>query len=303
MLNPLNKIRHGFGYIHRNIIYPRILNFKYRDVLKNNLELKNIHSNKRCFIFGNGPSVKNLDLNKFRNEYIFVVNEFDRHPQFKNLEHVYHIIADPYYFVNDKNTYFWERIKNKSDTANKNTSFIFHIAGKNLIKKENLFTKNKVYYLSTQGIMSEHFDFNIELNKTVPWPKNSLLSCLMASVYMGFREIYLLGCDHDFLATRIGLDQGKPKTFDHFYENEELKQISTMEPGKAKEKLAIRYKWDENMGGSYEQLMVQILQLFKNYRLFYNKAMELHPDIKIFNATPGSYLDVFPGIEIKEVIK
>jgi len=299
-----NFIKNKISYIYRNILYPRFLTRKYKDILNKNLAIKNTHLGQRCFILGSGPSIKDINLNELKEEHVFVVNEFNKHPQFKNLQHVYHLIPDAFYFKEDRGSYYWERIKNKSDTASANTIFFFHLKGKKLVEKENLFTKNKIYYLNTQGIISKHFDFNIDLDKTLPWPKNSLLTCLMAAVYLGFREIYLLGCEHNYLATRIGLEQGKTKTFDHFYVNAELENISKMKKLDAKEILIKRYGWDEEyIDSSYENFMEHILQLFKNYRLFYKKVKKEHPDIKIFNATPNSFLDVFPFISYDEIQK
>ena len=37
-------------------------------------ELRDIHRGKRCFIIGNGPSLKNTDLSKLREEYTFGMN-------------------------------------------------------------------------------------------------------------------------------------------------------------------------------------------------------------------------------------
>jgi hypothetical protein len=38
--------------------------------------LKDIHSGERCFIIGNGPSLKNTDLTKLQNEFTFGMNRF-----------------------------------------------------------------------------------------------------------------------------------------------------------------------------------------------------------------------------------
>ena len=298
------QLKRSPSYLYRNVILPRLLTRQYKNILQKNLAVKNIYAGQRCFILGSGPSIKDLDLNEFRNEHVLVVNEFDRHPQFKNLRRVCHAIPDTYYFTEDKNTYYWERLKNKSDNAGADTIFFFHLISKELIEKEGLFPKNKVYYISTQGIISEHFDFNIDLDKTLPWPKNSLLSCLMIAVYMGFREIYLLGCEHSFLAARIGPEHGQSKTFDHFYVNPELEQISKMNKEEAEKKMRERYRWSsEDVNSSYENTMQHILQLFKNYRLFYKKVRQAYPGIKIFNATPHSLLDVFPFIKYEEIAK
>ena len=40
-----------------------------RDSIKNLKQLKNIHVGERCFIIGNGPSLKKTDLSKLKDEY------------------------------------------------------------------------------------------------------------------------------------------------------------------------------------------------------------------------------------------
>lgn len=304
MIKLFNAIKYRFSYVYRNLIYPRLLTRKYQDILAKNLEIKNKYLGQRCFILGSGPSIKDLDLDQLKNERVFVVNEFDRHPQFKNLRHVYHVLADACYFIDDKNTYFWERLKHKSDITNSAVTYFFHVKGKVLVEKEKLFSKNKIHYLSSHGIISDHFDFNINLDKTLPWPKNSILSCLMIAVYMGFREIYLLGCEHNFLVLNAGIERGQPKTLNHFFVNAELEQMKEMNKEEAEEKIKTRFgHWEGHEDFTYESKLAQILRLFKNYRLFYKKVRKLYPDIKIFNATPNSYLDVFPSIKYEELLK
>lgn len=304
MFNPFKKIKYYSGYLYRNIIYPRLLTKQYRETLQKNLAVKDSHLGKRCFILGSGPSIKDIDLNTLKNEYVFAVNEFDRHAQYKNLQHVYHVLADACYFIDNKNTYFWERLKHKSDTADPAVTYFFHIKGKELVKREGLFSKNKIYYLSSQGIISDHFDFNIDLDKTMPWPKNSILSCLMVAVYLGFREIYLLGCEHNFLTLNVGIEQGRKKTLDHFFVNEELENMTNISEEEARKKIITRFgHWEGREDYTYESKMAQILQLFKNYRLFYQKVKRKYSEIKIFNATPNSYLDVFPATDFSEIAK
>jgi hypothetical protein len=51
---------------------PRLIYIKYNKKLKS---FKNIHEGKRCFIIGNGPSLKTEDLEKLKNEYTFAANK------------------------------------------------------------------------------------------------------------------------------------------------------------------------------------------------------------------------------------
>jgi hypothetical protein len=47
-----------------------------RESIKRLTALKNIHKGKRAFIIGNGPSLKQTDLSKLRNEITFCMNRF-----------------------------------------------------------------------------------------------------------------------------------------------------------------------------------------------------------------------------------
>ena len=45
-------------------------------LLAKNQELKNLHAGERCFVLGNGPSLRQVDLSLLSNEFIFTVNNF-----------------------------------------------------------------------------------------------------------------------------------------------------------------------------------------------------------------------------------
>jgi len=47
-----------------------------RDTIQKVQALKDLHKGERCFIIGNGPSLKKTDLAKLRNEYTFGMNRF-----------------------------------------------------------------------------------------------------------------------------------------------------------------------------------------------------------------------------------
>jgi len=47
-----------------------------RESIKRLADLKNIHKGKRAFIIGNGPSLKQTDLSKLKNEITFCMNRF-----------------------------------------------------------------------------------------------------------------------------------------------------------------------------------------------------------------------------------
>ena len=117
--------------------------------------------------------------------------------------------------------------------------------------------------------------------------------CMLAAAWMGFGKIYLLGCEHSFLTQPLG--PGKSLSFGYSY-NDETSNLNNA----SKETLK-KYLSPKMISSNYELNMANTLQLFRNYRLFYEKALKGHPDLKIFNATPNSFLDVFPMVNFEDI--
>lgn len=286
--------KHIIKYAYRNILAPKVLSYKYRKVLSKNLELKDLHKGKKCFLVGSGPSIADIDLSRLKDEYSFVGSEFDKHPQFASLNPKYYIITDSAYFDEDGAEYWPERFKAKNNSISATTTILVNLGAKDFIEKKKMFKNHRFYYIGTNGIFSTYFDFNIDLDKFVPMPKNTILLCLLSAIYMGFEEIYLLGCEHNFLSHRI--EPGKPiASFTHSYEDE-LSKLDT-----TNDEIVKKYLAKKDITMTYEDTAAQILQLFKNYRLLYGKVKKLKPNVKIYNTTPNSYLDVFPHKEFDTI--
>ena len=52
--------------------------FKYKKYLEKNAELKDKYKGQRCYILGNGPSIKQLDVTQVAGAPTFVVNKIGR---------------------------------------------------------------------------------------------------------------------------------------------------------------------------------------------------------------------------------
>lgn len=287
----LKKASYLANYLFQNLLYPRILNFRHREFLKQNRALKNIHRGERCFILGNGPSINDINLNLLKNDQVFVVNDFIRHPQFEKLNSVNYVMSDTIFFNSQQPTdYFGKNLKEKSDKLGEKTKLLLNVLGKGLIEQRKLFQNQDVYYLSSYGNFSEYFDFNLDIAKTIPFPKNVILACLIIAVYMGFETIYLLGVEHDFLTYHFRKDMlADPK---HIF-NQKYFYGTTRQPVGVS-------ATSRNLTG-YEAEVSRIRQLFKNYRLFYRKVKKMSPKTEIYNATPNSFLDVFPFTKFEDI--
>lgn len=292
-MNGIKKIKIMSSYLYRNFLAPNLYSIRDKDILSLNLSIKNKYENKRCFVIGNGPSVSNLDMGRLSNEHTFVMAEFEKNTQATRLRPKFHIISDSVYFTEDLTEYWPRRLREKDKDISKDTTMIINLAAKKFIEKYHLFKNHHVYYVGTQGIFTDNLPFNINIDHYVPQPKNSVLMCLMVAVWMGFKEIYLLGCEHNFLSHNMGY--GKSLSFSHSYDDEISKLDST------NDEVLKKYVNPKDLKLNYETSIANILQLFRNYRFFYAKARKAHPNLKIFNATPNSFLDVFPMIDFEDI--
>lgn len=289
----INKLKSINSYLYRNFLAPRIYNFRDREILRKNRSIRKIYQGKRCFIIGGGPSVADIDLNILKDECTFALNEFDKNPQYNKLKPKFHAICDSAYYTEGETEYWPERFRAKDKSVSPETTICLNLGAKNFVEKYKLFKNHRVYYFGTQGIFTDKLPFNIELDKYVPQPKNSVLMCLMIASWMGFKDIYLLGCEHNFLSFNIGY--GKSLVYNHSYEDELSKLDST------NDEVMKKYINPRDLKLTYEKNVANILQLFRNYRFFFQKAKKLYPGIKVYNATPDSFLDVFPMINFKDI--
>ena len=279
--------------IFRKILkrYKNYRDFQYlRQTLEKNQIIFNSKKGKACFIFGNGPSIKNIDLTRLADQETFGMNNFWKHPQYKIINLKYLVAGDlASYAKNLRPIEAWGTnyiggvdlpASNEIISQVPETKLVFNSVAKNFVEQNQLFPQNQIYYVLEQCPMDELLQFNLDLTKPIPFPKNSVIFALIIALYAGFETIYLLGCEHDFLANPA---KKSPATFKRFYDT--------------KENVPASY---EEMS-SYEEIAESALRLFQNYRLLKKRAVQLYPRAKIYNATPNSFLDVFPMINFEEI--
>ncbi|MEA4821533.1 MAG: 6-hydroxymethylpterin diphosphokinase MptE-like protein [Erysipelotrichales bacterium] len=174
-----------------------------------NYQFKNKYKNKRCFILGNGPSLNVSDLKKIQNEYTFCVNYFYKSQLSNYINPSFYVLYDGNFY--DKNIKDFIECKTKYDKS------IFFMRDNALIKYKHEFLKlDNIFYQH-----AKHFQngdkCNIDLTKNISAPVNVVVAAIQIALYMGFSEIYLLGCDFNSFASREEL---------HFYKDTAEKTIS-----------------------------------------------------------------------------
>lgn len=160
--------------------------FVYYKELTRNKELKEKFKGERCFVVLNGPSIKNYDLDKIKDEVVFCSNAFQLSSYYDIVRPNYHCIIDSDYLGGTLLQRLKETMQEKDGV-----SFILNkkIYG-NLTEEE----KKRAYavYPNNFGTRKK---IRCELDGVTSSTNNVGLFCVQAAMFMGFKEIIILGLD------------------------------------------------------------------------------------------------------------
>ncbi|MCH5342814.1 MAG: DUF115 domain-containing protein [Acetatifactor sp.] len=218
---------------------------------------KNKHDGERCFIIGNGPSLtaSDLDILCENNEVCFGVNGIPLIFDKTSWRPTYHVCSDSK-IMDIHGDLMLQNGKSDILLADTNKDFL-----KRAERHVNLFHWKKEEERYT---VLPRFSDNIE--KEVVGGGTVTYVCMQIAIYMGIREIYLLGVDCDY-GDGETLSQ---KHFDKSY-----------------------YLGNTNMNPSSITETLLAYQSAKEYA-------EKH-DIKIYNATRGGKLEIFERVNFEEL--
>lgn len=248
-----------------------------RSELATNARLKNKHCGQRCFILGNGPSVKYFDLTSLQGEIVFSVSNGYLHKGYSELAPVYHCVPQITYGKIDESSakaWFEEMHSNIGSSE-----LFLNETEAALVKKFNLFPGRKVHYLALQKSFDEvNCNDIIDIARPAPRIQSVPVMTLMIAMYMGFREIILIGIDHDELLRRKYLYAFELRV-------QKGKDFSVDDEGNSVTSL-------------YDDLQAYA-RLWRQYRVL--RTIARHHSIEIINANPDSWLDEFPKINFWDV--
>jgi hypothetical protein len=235
-----------------------------RDLLPRNETFRDRHRGKRCFVIGNGPSLKQQDLSQLQGEITFATNSFYLHPLVQQLQlPTYYLLSDPHYFDGSIGLEEFARITAEIGST---PVFLPHYA-KDYVTATNAIPAAQVYYLATCGGLEDTWQTRPDLTRTIPGAQTVVQLAILAAMYMGCSPIYLLGLDHDWLA-----HGGRHL---NFYTEE-----------------ATGAQPEGNLPGwTYRGMMEAMLTMWDIYEMLQRIANA--EGIQIINATHGGFLDVF----------
>lgn len=151
-------------------------------------EFENKYDGKRCFIIATGPSLTIDDLEKLKGEYTFGVNSIIR--LFDKTD-----FRPDFYGIQDRDVYgaMQDIIRNTEFK----TAFYADIIEKYYNVPSNFipFPYNGEYHLYNGKLGEYNSKFSDNAYKIVYDGYSITYSLIEIAVYMGFKEIYLVGCD------------------------------------------------------------------------------------------------------------
>lgn len=219
-------------------------------------EYANRYKNERCFIICTGPSLTLEDVESLRGEYTFSMNSITKiFPQTTWRPNFYLIQDEAGYLKLEKDllTYDFE-IRFTSDM----------LVDQLKINDDYIIYPFDMLNHTPNGIhMSPRFFFSDNAYAIIYDGFSVTFSAMQLAVYMGFKEIYLVGCDCNY--------SGEKK---HFINYDTARTFVPID---------------------IDQKMIEAYREAKKYADGHG--------IKIYNATRGGQLEVFERVNLDEIIR
>lgn len=256
-------------------------------LLKENYKFKDIHKGERCFILGNGPSLETVDFSKLQNEITFTVNQISRRSDFMLLKTNYHLWVDERFFnINKNKEEDLELIKTMESVNTKdNVPTVFYkLPAYDMVKEFDLDKQLDIHYFMENGSGVE-VNGSCDFCKFIPSFSTVVQYAVLLAVYMGFKDIYLLGCDCTGIINTVQSRIGSSGSMAYGYsitenERKRMEKSNTMYP------IQDELRWYANIFDEYE--------LLKKYCL--------EKKVNLFNATKGSLIDCLPKVDFGELL-
>lgn len=227
--------------------------------------LRDRHDGQRCFVLGNGPSLRSVDVCRLAGEAIFTVNHFYLHPALESVAPAYYCVSDISFF-DDRNNPFWHRNLMRLPAT---TSLFLPVELRRHLRTV-LGNRDNIYYVRCDDRREIWCDGTMSLDASGVLSTGDTVIldfCLPIAHFMGFAEIYLLGCDTDY---------GSTEEAAHFYDRQTPSRSARYH----------RETWYGNVTSSYAVA----------------RAAFEASGRRLFNATDGGRLDVLPRVKLDQVL-
>ena len=169
-------------------------------ILSKTKKFKNKHLGESCYIFGDGSTIKHFDLSLFSDKISFSLGYLPFHKNFSFLNCKYCLLVEPYFF------YPFFRLPSafskkmwRNNIQKRYKKFMYSSPKFNFfVNLSNYLTlwKSNIYFLFKELPESDSPFFKECVLNNENIFKGSLRFAISIAIYMGFKEIYLVGCDY-----------------------------------------------------------------------------------------------------------
>lgn len=223
--------------------------------------------NGRCFIIGNGPSLSVSDLELIKNEYCFASNRIYKIYDQTTWRPTFYCLTDYKFFKQSD-------LREEIISASKESDIAFFQLDANKNKHLSHLLNIVMVPLVSQ-IWRDRASFSTRPENFVYNGYTVTYMAIQLAVYMGFTEIYLIGCDNNYpyRKTMDGLVvKNESATSGHFYEESK----------------------SESSSNYYDF----VTKSYRNAEIYSQKKNKF----KIYNATRGGVLEEFERVLLEDVL-
>ena len=258
-------------------------------------------STAKCAILGNGPSF-NDSFEKYKLQFsdsdidLFAVNYFCESDRFEYLKPKNYVLNAPEFWlpkVSERHETKRKELINLivSKTKWEMTIFMPHVSQKYKWFQDSLLANKLIKVIHYNSTPVEGFKFftSLMFDKKLGMcrPHNVLIPSLFIGIYRKYEEIYLFGADHSWIKNIYVSPQNEVYTKQpHFYDSE-VKARPMYKYNKGVEKRRLH------------EFLEKMVYSFKAYFEINDYAKQ--KGIKIFNATPNSFIDAFDRKSLTDV--
>ncbi len=271
MINKM-KLKHCMPV--RIVSFPfKNLQFIFRDYLYSKSEdskvlkqMRNSKKGERCFIVGNGPSLKVADLDRIKNEFSFGSNRVYELFEKTKWRPTYYIATDPN---------FLDREGDRLPDLTADKIFLNYSHRKKIknVNKKVLYLNSRLDYFSLKKYSKRNISISTDVSHHVSMGYTVTYIAIQLALYMGFSEIILIGMDHSYskIVDSNGVFHYKENVVDHVFDDH---------------------------SGSY--LVFQYLE-GTNFAYSLANIESQNRGVEILNATRGGKLEIFKRIQFEDL--
>lgn len=205
MINFKAKTKYYIPPILINVLQFFILilrNPHYRKIIKNNRKWKDKFNGEKVIVIANGVSLNSVDKNIIKGNKVIVMNNFERCEWKDQVEIVAHCLGEPF----QSPSWMKEDLEN-SIQGTDSVSYWLHFSS--VGRLNNTIKPDYIHYVFAAKEPAIHLGKEINLHGISLGYQTTAQLAIQVGIYMGFKEISLVGFDHDWLAS--------PDYSKHFY--------------------------------------------------------------------------------------